>query len=1042
MKTLSQIVSRAFISNIIYYRNSFKHNGFVRHNLCVLFAFLILCSSISAQTYTIGSGTTNNTTSGITPFATAYDDNRNQLIYLASELIAQGASAGNIVSIALDISAVGSPAPANVNIKLANVAASDNSGGMASVTGEVTTYSASVVNITSTGWYTFNFSTPFVWNGTSNIAVEICRDNNNRSTNFGVRTTEFANSAAGRRNYGFFANGVSGCSMTSGSTLTPPNRLHLPNMQFTITTTCTTPTTGGILSINPLNTVSNDVVQLSVSGNDGSVVRYAYSFDNFATAPNNFVSNLNPLNFFVPINQPSVWFRAVSLAGECPEGLSNVVLLNLECAPTFSIGTNAGDFITNVTFNSINNNTTSDSGNDAYQNFTNISTEVCAGSTYTLSASGTFNSGSNQGFAAWIDWNGDGVFDDSENVLTAEPTASAIASVTVPANAYNGAVKMRVLCARNQTPSNAACANINYQWGEIEEYTLVIKHPTEHVITETVCDSFEFNNIIYNSSGVYSQVLSNSVGCDSTITLNLTIIESTTKTLNATACNNYTLNNQTYSSSGVYTQTLTNAAGCDSTITLNLTIYNPTMALGGSATMAALGFANGSATVSVTGGFGPFSFQWNDSFQQTTATAYGVFPGNYTCVVTDGNGCTSSITVFVPLDLGFEYTQVSSLFCNTSGYLLSDVISCDAVFGAQNYRWELKPIGGSSLPEYTRGYSNRNLRLSWVSGIQLGVTYEVRVKALVDGAWSEYGDACTISTVDVVQQTQVASVSSPYSYVSGLPYVMCNSILADYVDAAERYEWEFTGPNTVVAESPSYHIQLSSVPGLLMNTNYNVRVKARVAGQWGNFNAQRPIQIGTPANTQIIASQCGTTRALNLSIAAINTCGATSYTFRFQHPTESERIIVRTTYTCPLWLVSPALTPGETYSVTVKVTQGGVEGDYSTACNITIAGPQTEGLSDMMVSKVATESNLGIYPNPNTGSEVRVELNGIEEGAHDVAVNIYDICGQLISRDIFGHQGAQLSRLVRFEQNLSTGLYLVHVTIDGENFYTEKMIVK
>lgn len=48
----------------------------------------------------------------------------------------------------------------------------------------------------------------------------------------------------------------------------------------------------------------------------------------------------------------------------------------------------------------------------------------------------------------------------------------------------------------------------------------------------------------------------------------------TTSTLTASACNNYSLNGQMYSTSGTYTQTLTNADGCDSTLTLNLTIYD------------------------------------------------------------------------------------------------------------------------------------------------------------------------------------------------------------------------------------------------------------------------------------------------------------------------------------------------------------------------------------------------------------------------------------------------------------------------------------
>jgi hypothetical protein len=1044
MKTLMSGIRCAQFLNISANRLALTNHSIVlKIFVPVLIAFLGLNNVSFAQTYTIGTGNTNNTNSGITPLSTVYEDNRNQMIYLASELIAEGASAGNIVSIALNISSIGSPAPENVSIKLANVAAGNNVGGFAAVTGEVTTYTSTVENITSTGWYTFNFTTPFAWNGTSNIAVEICRDNTSWSSNFGVRTTQLPNNDGGRRNYGFYLDNASGCSMTSGNVANSGPRRHRPNMQFTFGTICTTPTVGGTLTVNPSSTVVNDVVVLNVTGNGGSVVRYEYSFDNFATAPQSLISNLNTLEVFTPVNEPSIWFRAVSVGGGCPEGLSNVVLLSLDCAPIYSLGTSDGDYITNVTFNGINNNSTSDAGNDAYQNFTNFSTNVCAGSAYTLSASGTFTFGANQGFAAWIDWNGDGIYSNAENVLISAPTATASTSVTIPTNAFNGAVKMRVLCVWNQTPTNEACANFDYQYGEIEEYTIVINHPTTSTITETSCDSFVLNSTTYNSSGVYTQVLTNSAGCDSTITLNLTILESTFNTITASACNSYTLNNQTYSSSGVYTQSLQNAAGCDSTITLNLTINFATMTLNGSATPATLGFANGSATVSITGGNGPFTYQWNDPFEQTTATTYGVFPGNYTCTVTDGNGCDDVITVNVPLDLGFELTQVSSAFCNTSGHLLSDVISCDAVAGAQNYRWELTPIGDAALPEYTRGYGNRNLRLSWVSGIELGKTYEVRVKAFVGGGWSDYGTVCTISTSASVPQTQVASGSSPFNPTSGLPYVMCNGLLADYVYAAERFEWEFAGANTIVAESPSYHIQLNSVPGLLMNSTYDVRVRVRVNGQWGSFGTSLPIQIGAPANTQIIASLCGSTRALNQAIAAINTCGATSYTFRFQHGTEAERILVRTPYTCPLWQVQPALTPGETYSVSVKVNQGGEEGSYSTACNVTIAGPQAESIADdLLMNKSISESTLGIYPNPNSGTEVRIDLDGIEEGTHDVSVTIYNIFGKLITNDSFGHQGSRLSRLVSFENELATGIYLINITVDGENFATEKLIVK
>jgi len=56
--------------------------------------------------------------------------------------------------------------------------------------------------------------------------------------------------------------------------------------------------------------------------------------------------------------------------------------------------------------------------------------------------------------------------------------------------------------------------------------------------------------------------------------LNLTITPSTTNTTTISACDSYTWpsNDQTYTQSGTYTQTVQSANGCDSVITLNLTL--------------------------------------------------------------------------------------------------------------------------------------------------------------------------------------------------------------------------------------------------------------------------------------------------------------------------------------------------------------------------------------------------------------------------------------------------------------------------------------
>ncbi|MEN9742374.1 MAG: hypothetical protein RLZZ65_179 [Bacteroidota bacterium] len=97
---------------------------------------------------------------------------------------------------------------------------------------------------------------------------------------------------------------------------------------------------------------------------------------------------------------------------------------------------------------------------------------------------------------------------------------------------------------------------------------------TYNTISAMACNSYTLNNQTYTTSGTYIQTLpnANTAGCDSVINLNLMIHNSSASTQNVTYCGPYTLNGQTYTTSGTYTQTLQNMHGCDSTLTLNLSL--------------------------------------------------------------------------------------------------------------------------------------------------------------------------------------------------------------------------------------------------------------------------------------------------------------------------------------------------------------------------------------------------------------------------------------------------------------------------------------
>lgn len=110
--------------------------------------------------------------------------------------------------------------------------------------------------------------------------------------------------------------------------------------------------------------------------------------------------------------------------------------------------------------------------------------------------------------------------------------------------------------------------------------SVVVNQPSTSTATVTECDSYLWNGTTYTTSGVYTHTSTNSVGCDSVATLNLTIKNSTTSTIPVTACSSYTWaqTGLVYNASGLYRDTIANAAGCDSVITLNLTINMPSSA--------------------------------------------------------------------------------------------------------------------------------------------------------------------------------------------------------------------------------------------------------------------------------------------------------------------------------------------------------------------------------------------------------------------------------------------------------------------------------
>jgi len=194
-------------------------------------------------------------------------------------------------------------------------------------------------------------------------------------------------------------------------------------------------------------------------------------------------------------------------------------------------------------------------------------------------------------------------------------------------------------------------------------------------INETGCSSYTApDGQVYTSSGQYIAVIPNAVHCDSTITINLVLTNtSSTIAINETNCSYTAPDGQVYTSSGQYIATISNTVGCDSIITINLTLPSSTSVLNDS-TCASFYiapdlqwyFATGQYTVIIPNAVGcdsiitlnlTFNQNSSDIINEISCASYTApdgqihtTSGQYTATIPNTTGCDSTITINLTID--------------------------------------------------------------------------------------------------------------------------------------------------------------------------------------------------------------------------------------------------------------------------------------------------------------------------------------------------------------------------------------------------------
>ncbi|MGB1296187.1 MAG: PA domain-containing protein [Flavobacteriales bacterium] len=200
---------------------------------------------------------------------------------------------------------------------------------------------------------------------------------------------------------------------------------------------------------------------------------------------------------------------------------------------------------------------------------------------------------------------------------------------------------------------------------------LTVNPTSSTPLTESICEgeSFMVGSSTYTTTGNFTNTLSNMYGCDSVVTLDLTVNPTSSTPLTESICEgeNFIVGSSTYTSSGNYTNTLSNMYGCDSVVTLSL-IVNPTSSTPLTETICeGDSFIVGSSTYTTTG-----------NYTNTLSNMYGcdsVVTLDLTVNPTSSTPLTESICE------GENYTVGSSIYTSTGTYTdtFMNVYGCDSI---------------------------------------------------------------------------------------------------------------------------------------------------------------------------------------------------------------------------------------------------------------------------------------------------------------------------------------------------------------------------
>jgi hypothetical protein len=437
------------------------------------------------------------------PFFTYYHDCKTQMLYTAQELNALGIHAGFVSSLAFNVSTIASQTMDGFTIEMQNTSLASLSG--FTHTGWTNVYSG-FYTVADYGWQEIVFQNPFLWDGSSNILINLCFDNTFYTSNSEVYSTYDPGKV-----WMEIADGSTGCAFSSGYTqdYRPDIKLKVTigngcesNRIPLIVNVGSLPTNDlGVVSINTpvdgFEISGSSIVDVTIKNFGGVAIDtfyVSYQKDNNTLVSELVIQTINPgssinYSFLQTVDISALgthnFIAFTSLTGDSiyiNDTSYKTIQNTTYCQATYSNGcyySNINSIILN-TLSNTNSGCNSNTGSYIIYPESSFTTSLKKGVSYPFTIT-PGNYSYYNGYAIWIDLNHDGDFDDiDECVYYSYNTQNTLLnnSIFVSTNhTYLGITRMRVRALRNNNILyNQSCTYFN-EYGETEDYFITILPP-------------------------------------------------------------------------------------------------------------------------------------------------------------------------------------------------------------------------------------------------------------------------------------------------------------------------------------------------------------------------------------------------------------------------------------------------------------------------------------------------------------------------------------------------------------------------------------